>query len=64
MGKSACICNTILRGVAIILLLASAFDVLPWADNLVIFVAVALFIVSWMVSKIAKSSAGTGTCCK
>jgi hypothetical protein len=50
--------------VAIILLLGAAFDVLPWTDNLVIFVAVSLFIVAWMVSKISKSSAGEGTCCK
>jgi len=64
MEKNSCVCNIIIRGVAIILLIAAAFDVLPWADNLVIFIAVSLFIVAWMVSKIAKSSSGGGPCCK
>lgn len=63
-NKQAYVVNTILRGVVILLLLAAAFDVLPWADNLVIFVAVALFVVSWMVSRIAKTTQGGGTCCK
>jgi len=63
VGKNTCICYPILRGAALILLLAAAFDVLPWADNLVIFIAVSLFIITWIVSKIASSSS-CGTCCK
>jgi len=64
MESKGCVCTTIIRGVAIILLLGGAFDVLPWTDNLVIFIAVSLFVVAWVVAKISKSSVGGGTCCK
>lgn len=64
LDKKSCVVNIILRGVAILLLLAAAFDVLPWTDNFVIFLAIALFIVSWMVSRITRAVKGEGACCK
>jgi|GEM_PF-417562 len=60
-NKNTCVCNSILWGIGILLLLAAAFDVLPLADNLVIFLAVACFIISAVIKKIAK---GTGSCCE
>lgn len=60
-NKNTCIISTILPGVGILLLLAAAFDVLPLADNLVIFLAIACFIISGIIKKIAK---GTSSCCK
>ncbi len=56
-----CAINIILRGVAIILLLAAAFDVLPWSDNQVIFAGVVLFVISGIIAKLGKGKAG---CCK
>lgn len=56
MEKVACIINSI----GILLLLAAAFDVLPLADNLVIFLAIACFIIGGLTKKITK---GTGSCC-
>ena len=53
--------NVILNQAGILLLLAAAFDVLPLAENLVIFLAPACFIISGVIKKIAK---GTSTCCK
>jgi hypothetical protein len=61
MEKNSCICTSIFSGVGIILLLAAAFDVLPWSDNLVIFLALACFIISGIIKKIMK---GTSSCCK
>lgn len=61
MEKNACMCNAILNGIGILLLLAAAFDVLPLADNLVIFLALACFIISAVIRKIGK---GTSSCCK
>lgn len=60
-NKKTCMCNTILNGVGILLLLASAFDVLPLSDNLVIFLAIACFIISAIVKKITKDAT---SCCK
>jgi len=51
----------ILTGAGILLLLAAAFDVLPLSDNLVIFIALACFVVSAVIKKISK---GTSSCCK
>jgi hypothetical protein len=59
--KNTCICNTILCGVGILLLLAAAFDVLPISDNLAIFLGIACFIISGIIKKITK---GKGSCCK
>ncbi|MDD5281822.1 MAG: hypothetical protein PHC37_04190 [Candidatus Omnitrophica bacterium] len=59
--KNTCICTTILTGAGILLLLAAAFDVLPLTDNLVIFLALACFIISAIIKKIGK---GTSSCCK
>jgi hypothetical protein len=60
-NKNTCIINTILIGAGILLLLAAAFDVLPMADNLVIFIALACFIIGGIIKRIAK---GTSSCCK
>ena len=60
-NKNTCVCNTILTGVGILLLLAAAFDILPWSDNLVIFIALACFIISGLIKKITK---GASSCCK
>ncbi|MCK9431428.1 MAG: hypothetical protein PHV17_06490 [Candidatus Omnitrophica bacterium] len=60
-SKNTCICNTILSGVGVLLLLAAAFDVLPISDNLVIFLALACFVVSGIIKKIGK---GKSSCCK
>lgn len=60
-NKNTCMCNAILNGLGILLLLAAAFDVLPLSDNLVIFLALACFIISAVIKKIAK---GTSNCCK
>ena len=60
-SKSTCICTAVLTGAGILLLLAAAFDVLPLTDNLVIFLALACFIISVIIKKIGK---GTSSCCK
>ncbi|MFA5096795.1 MAG: hypothetical protein WC478_05600 [Candidatus Omnitrophota bacterium] len=61
-SKNVCVVNSILWGAGILLLLAGAFDVLPWPDNQVIFLAIACFIVGAVIRRIAK---GTGSgCCK
>jgi hypothetical protein len=60
-NKNTCMCNAILTGIGILLLLAAAFDILPLTDNLVIFLALACFIVSAVIKKISK---GTSSCCK
>jgi hypothetical protein len=57
-NKNTSIISTILWGVAILLLLAAAFDVLPIADNVLIFFALACFIVSAVIKRITKG------CCK
>lgn len=61
-NKGTCVINSVLWGAGILLLVGAAFDVLPIADNVVIFLAIACFIVSAVIKKIAKS--GGGTCCK
>jgi hypothetical protein len=60
-SKKTCICNSILCGVGILLLLAAAFDILPISDNLAIFLGIACFIVSGIINKVTK---GSSTCCK
>jgi hypothetical protein len=60
-NKNTCVINSILWGAGILLLLAAAFDVLPLADNLVIFLALACFIIGAVIKRIAK---GTSSCCK
>ena len=60
-NKNTCMCNAILNGVGVLLLLAAAFDVLPVDDNLVIFIALACFVVSAVIKKTTK---GTSSCCK
>jgi hypothetical protein len=59
-SKVTGIVRSLLWGVAILLLLAAAFDVLPLADNQVIFLALACFVLSGVIKRIAKSSG----CCK
>lgn len=58
--KNTCVIGPILWGAGILLLLAAAFDVLPWPDNQVIFIALACFIINIVIKKIAK---GTSSCC-
>jgi hypothetical protein len=60
-NKNTCMCNVILNGVGVLLLLAAAFDILPLSDNLVIFLAIVCFIISGIIKKITK---GAGSCCK
>lgn len=60
-NKNVCMCSPILCGAGILLLLAAAFDVLPLSDNLVIFLALACFIISAVIKKIVK---GMNSCCK
>jgi len=60
-NKNTCVINSILWGAGILLLLAAAFDVLPLSDNLIIFLALACFIIGAVIKKIAK---GTSSCCK
>ncbi len=60
-NKNPCVCTTVINGAGILLLLASAFDVLPLSDNFVIFLAIACFIVAGIIKKIAKDKS---SCCK
>ncbi|OGX16036.1 MAG: hypothetical protein A2166_05325 [Omnitrophica WOR_2 bacterium RBG_13_41_10] len=60
-NKNVNIIRSLLWGAGIILLLAAAFDVLPMDDNQVIFIALACFVVSGVIKRIAKSG---GSCCK
>lgn len=60
-NKNTCMCNTILCGVGVLLLLAAAFDILPLSDNLVIFLALVCFIISGIIKRITK---GKSNCCK
>ncbi len=60
-NKNSCMCHAILTVAGILLLLAAAFDLLPWSDNLVIFLALACFIINGIIKKTVK---GTGNCCK
>lgn len=57
-NKNISVISAILWGVAILLLLAAVFDVLPASDNLLIFLALACFIISAVIKKIARG------CCK
>ena len=59
--KGKCVIGVILWGVALILLLAAAFDILPMEDNKIIFLALACFIVGIVIKKISK---GGDSCCK
>ncbi|MDD4980806.1 MAG: hypothetical protein PHC54_06045 [Candidatus Omnitrophica bacterium] len=52
--------NALLWGAGILILLAAAFDVLPIADNLAIFLGISCFIINAVIKKIARSSG----CCK
>ena len=61
-GKGTCIVNTVLCTVGILLLLAAAFDVVAVADNMMIFLAIACFIIGAAVKRIAKGTGGS--CCK
>ena len=52
--------RAVLWGVAILLLLAAAFDVTPVSDNLMIFLSLGCFVISAVIKRIAKE----GGCCK
>jgi len=53
--------RAVLWGLGILLLLAAAFDVVPVADNTMIFLALACFIISAVVKKANKEGS---SCCK
>lgn len=53
--------RAVLWGLAILLLLAAAFDVTPVADNQMIFLALACFVVSAVIKRVAKNGSA---CCK
>jgi hypothetical protein len=57
--KNICIPSKVLFVVGILLLLASAFDLLPAHDNLLVFLGIACFIVGGVIKKTSK-----GSCCK
>ena len=57
--KAADTVRTVLRAVAIILLLAAAFDITHISDNLLIFLALGCFMISGVI-KISKE----GGCCR
>jgi len=59
-SKAVCVITTLLWLVGLLLLLAAAFDALPYSDNKVIFVAIACFIIGGAIKRIAKG----GSCCK
>lgn len=59
-NKAIGIIRSLLWGVAILLLLAAAFDVFPVKDNLMIFLALACFVLSAVIKRAAKISG----CCK
>ena len=50
------IINAILWGVGILLLLAAAFDVFPVADNMLVFLGLACFIIGGVIKRIAGKS--------
>jgi hypothetical protein len=57
-NKTTGIICSVLWGVAILLLLAAAFDILPIADNQAIFLALACFVVCAVMKRIVRG------CCK
>jgi len=59
-SKAVGVVRAILWGLGIILLLAAAFDVTAVADNTMIFLALACFVVSGVIKRITKA----GGCCK
>ncbi len=59
-NKAIGIIRSVLWGLAILLLLAAAFDILPVNDNVMIFLALACFVLSAVIKRIAKG----GACCK
>ena len=50
------IINAILWGAGILLLLAAAFDIFPVADNMLVFLGLACFIIGAVIKRIAKKS--------
>ena len=59
-NKAANTLRAVLWGAGILLLLAAAFDVTSVSDNMMIFLALACFVVSGVVKRICKA----GSCCK
>lgn len=60
-NRAMCFMKPVLWGLAMLLLLAAAFDIFPSVgDNLLIFLALACFVVLGVMKKIAKNS----SCCK
>lgn len=59
--KSVGTLRAVLWGLGILFLLAAAFDVTAVADNTMIFLALACFVVFCVIGRIAKAG---GSCCK
>jgi len=59
-NKKVCVVNSVLKGLGVLLLLAAAFDVTTVSDDLMIFLALACFVVSSVIKGIAKGT----SCCK
>ncbi|MFC1577127.1 hypothetical protein ACFL3N_02170 [Candidatus Omnitrophota bacterium] len=58
--KIAGMAPAVLSAAGILLLLASAFDIVPAHDNLLVFLGIACFIVAGVIKKVNKG----GSCCK
>ncbi len=52
--KQARLITAPLVGTGIILIMMSAFDIVPAWDNVLIFIGIACFIVSWVIKRMAK----------
>ncbi|MFA5005239.1 MAG: hypothetical protein WC561_03815 [Candidatus Omnitrophota bacterium] len=59
-NKVLSVVNPVLGGLGVLILLAAAFDVTSINDNLMIFLALACFVVSSVIKRIAKGT----SCCK
>ena len=59
-SKKVCVVNLVLKGLGILMLLAAAFDVTAVSDNVMIFWALACFVVASVIKRIAKGT----SCCK
>ncbi|MBN1354438.1 MAG: hypothetical protein JW994_07200 [Candidatus Omnitrophica bacterium] len=57
-NKSTGIITAVLGGIGILLLLASAFDLVPSMDNALVFLGIACLIIAGIIKKIGK-----GGCC-
>ena len=52
--KASNVVNSVLLGVGMLLLLAAGFDVAPRADNVLVFLGIACFIIAGVTNRIMK----------